>query len=258
MHVLAADSHDIVSGFKRLAGLAEVIDTDSFCREERADAGDPAVGVHHERFGGEIVIAVENREAVVLAQGTHVLVAVNVVRGIFDGVDDAIIIQLRNDFFTQPAAGQVRIVIEDQRNRKFGTDGLIMIVGFLLVRRNVPGCDDHDAVGPGFLRSFGEQDRVGGPVRAGAGIDLAAMVHVFDGVAVDLQLLLQRHGYKLARAAAGDDTRRAVFDQKVDQLVKRGIIDMFVLPAEGSHKREYNAAHFLFFHSRSPLWRVLE
>ena len=86
-----------------------------------------------------------------------------------------------------------------------------------------------------------------------AGIDLAAMVHVFDGVAVDLQLLLQRHGYKLARAAAGDDARRAVFDQKVDQLVKRGIIDMFVLPAEGSHKREYNAAHFLFFHSRSPL-----
>jgi len=77
-------------------------------------------------------------------------------------------------------------------------------------------------------------------------------------VAVDLQLLLQRHGYKLARAAAGDDTRRAVFDQKVDQLVKRGIINMFVLPAEGSHKREYNAAHFLFFHSRSPLWRVLE
>ena len=72
-------------------------------------------------------------------------------------------------------AGQVRIVIEDQRNRKFGTDGLIMIVGFLLVRRNVPGRDDHDAVGPGFLRSFGEQDRVGGAVRAGAGIDLAAM-----------------------------------------------------------------------------------
>lgn len=65
-------------------------------------------------------------------------------------------------------------------------------------------------------------------------------------MAVDLQLLLQRHGYKLARAAAGDDTRRAVFDQKVDQLVKRGIINMFVLPAEGSHKREYNAAHFLF------------
>ena len=84
------------------------------------------------------------------------------------------------------------------------------------------------------------------------------MVHVFDGVAVDLQLLLQRHGYKLARAAAGDDACRAAFDQNVDQLVKRGIIDMFVLPAEGSHKREYNVAHFLFFHSRSPLWRVLE
>ena len=112
-------------------------------------------------------------------------------------------------------------MIEDQRNREFGTDGLIMVVGFLLVRRNVPGRDDHDAVCPGFLRGFGEQDRVRGAVRAGAGIDLAAMVHVFDGVAVDLQLLLQRHGYKLARAAAGDDARRAVFDQKVDQLVKR-------------------------------------
>ena len=79
------------------------------------------------------------------------------------------------------------------------------------------------------------------------------MVHIFDGVAVDLQLLLQRHGYQLACAAAGDDARRAVFDQKVNQLVKRGIIDIFVLPAEGSHKREYNAAQFFFFHSYAPL-----
>ena len=226
---------------------------DRLRREERADTGDPAVGIHRKRLSGEIVVAVEDGEAVVLAQGTHILVAVNVVRGILDGVDDTVVIQPRNELLAQPAAGQVRVVIEDQRNREFGTDGLIMVVGFLLVRRNVPGGDDHDAVGPGFLCGPGEQDRVRGAVRAGAGINLAAMVYIFDGVAVDLQLLLQRHGYQLACAAAGDDARRAVFDQKVNQLVKRGIVDVFILPAEGSHKREYNAAQFSFFHSYAPL-----
>ena len=57
----------------------------------------------------------------------------------------------------------------------------------------------------------------------------------------------------LSSTAAGDDARRAVFNQKVNQLVKRGIVDVFVLPAEGSHKREYNAAQFFFFHSYAPL-----
>lgn len=61
---------------------------DRLRREERADTGDPAVGIHRKRLSGEIVVAVEDGEAVVLAQGTHILVAVNVVRGILDGVDD--------------------------------------------------------------------------------------------------------------------------------------------------------------------------
>lgn len=77
---------------------------DRLRREERADTGDPAVGIHRKRLGGEIVVAVEDGEAVVLAQGTHILVAVNVVRGILDGVDDTVVIQPRNELLAQPAA----------------------------------------------------------------------------------------------------------------------------------------------------------
>ena len=43
-------------------------------------------------------------------------------------------------------------------------------------------------------------------------------------MAVDLQLLLRRHGYKLARAAAGDDARRAVFDQGSEHAQQRAHI----------------------------------
>ncbi|MPM91093.1 hypothetical protein SDC9_138219 [bioreactor metagenome] len=139
-------------------------------------------------------------------------------------------------------------MVHHDRDADCLTDGLVMLVEFLLVRRHVPGGYGHDSIGTRNFCRNGHFNDVLGAVGSRRANDLDAACCCLHGCGIDGNLFRRGQRDHFARAAGRDDAGNAVFHEEIRDFLDAAEIDGLIFVERGDH-RNVDASEFFACHN---------
>lgn len=168
-------------------------------------------------------MAIEDGQLVAAGE-LQLMDTVGIAMGSLDALDGAVVDEGLDFLGVQLIAGEPGVVVDHDVDVQSSADVAEVLENGLLMRVEIEGQDDHDAVSTVILSKLAHLDGVEGVVTAGAADQRNLTSEEAGDMSDDLALLFHVHGDVLTGGAADGDGLCAVVEQPSQILFHAGLV----------------------------------